>query len=314
MVCYFAVLLATIYLHGTYNAYVFGSFWRTGYSYWCSIPYDIAQLTFSMSYLGFNLEVLADDDMLSFWAFVIVIFAVAFRTLSRTAEGSSAISLSIKRSLGLGLFGLVPASLVHLIYFYPSSAFHVTTSAWLAANAGGALAIAVLPWNLRPVVRHLPTVLTGLALILAIGSFTGSYRAPHSRYAIAGKLAEATNATDTIITAIDPVYLSAWLPPSVTIIPISRRVEYASKFVTPRSINGVVTEVNDPFDHRNLKLLSAGAVEAVHTVAVQEDGTVKLPTHGRVLVDTSYLTSAEVAALKNGAAFKTLSQDLLQRE
>jgi len=41
-----------------YNAFVYGSPWRSGYNFWCPIPYDFPALTFSQSYLRRGLALL----------------------------------------------------------------------------------------------------------------------------------------------------------------------------------------------------------------------------------------------------------------
>jgi hypothetical protein len=92
------------------------------------------------------------------------------------------------------------------------------------------------------------------------------------RRLVADRVRQHTPANAIVISAIDPVYLErmAAAGSARRIVPISRRVEYASKLLAPRRIEHPNPPPADWHDHRAAGLARGGAQEAVQFVASEQ--------------------------------------------
>ena len=280
---------------GWYDAAVFGDPMRTGYHLWCPIPYDYPQLLLSVGYLVDNLPPLLASGA-PFVLLVAALGAVSLRARSLQAAPLGAICIAII------VAAVVPLQF-HLLYFYPWMPYFLFSSAILSPLAACALA-----WLVE---RALSTGVVLIAIVaLALGALgasaisrSGPYRqaAQSEQLAVLESVAERLRSerdTDVvIITGRNLAHVEA--ATGAIALPISRRVEYASKVLAPQrialgNISGIV-----PTDHRNIRLLKGGAVEAVEGTVLDDPGFVaKLLSKGMpVLLDITSLSTDERAAV-----------------
>jgi hypothetical protein len=242
----FPVALAVAAI-GVYNAHTFGQWSRTGYSYWCAVPYDYLWLTFSPAYIRANLASLATTRVAMSAA-----AGLAGALLLRSREPAALRRLAIFLALGAG-----PVEVAQLLYFAPGVRFHFLALAGLAILAGGAAGRCV-PARFH---RH-AWAPAALALPLAVW-IAGRPDPPSLRRVAAEAIAASTPRNAVIVTAIDAVFLDPYLMPGSDriIVPVARDVEYASKLITPRRISPLEPPPRSAIDHRAVALLRGGAID-----------------------------------------------------
>ncbi len=281
-----AVLLATL----GYQARTFGDPWRTGYHYWNSVPYDYAELAFSVRYVARNLAALGPWHM----ALPLLALALAIPWLARS------------RSTRLACLALVlaalPTSLFYLSYYYVDERFHLPLLAAGCILAPVALARALPAFPER-------TTWLGLVPLAALAFWPAPPQDPMpGRRSTANALARLLPEDAVVITAIDPVYLEPYLLRGTRrrVIPASRAVPYANVVAAPRRVDAPVPAPVDAFDKRCPGLLAGGAIDAVTLTAVENaDAIVALVRSGaRVYIDLTMegLTGAFATLQRAGLA------------
>jgi hypothetical protein len=257
-----ALLLAPMALlvvtTAVYNSHHFGAWWRTGYHYWCPIPYDFPSLTWSPRYFFDNVRLLG-------------LPAIAMAALA----GAAGLAILIVRhhpaarrvAVFLALAAL-PISVAHLYYFHREPRFHVMLIALCCVTAGAGIA-AILP----AAVRDRPwgavaaaACMLGFALLRPPVDRYGSFR---SRMDV---LAANVPAGGTIVTRADPVPLEPTVlrPGGRHWLPLWRRQNYAGHAVAPRPIAlPPGTSVTWPGIHRQAPVMAAGARDAVPWTALE---------------------------------------------
>lgn len=274
---------------GWYNLRTFGDWMRTGYQYWCAVPYDYPGLTFSPRYVGANLRSLVSARV----GLLIVGGTIGAWLLARSDR------VGLKRLGMFLLLGAGPIELVHLLYFASDVRFHFLALAVLAVVAGAGIGRSIprrfdrLAW--LPAALALP-----LAARIAVLPDPPSFRR-----VVARAIADNTPANAVIVTAIDAVFLD----PDVVqgsdrlIVPADRHVEYASKLIVKRRVARLVPPPRSPVDHRALALLRAGAIDPFpYTAADAPDRIAAFIRAGRpVYVDHSYTGRTGVWTCANPA-------------
>jgi hypothetical protein len=133
-----------------------------------------------------------------------------------------------RRALGYFALAAVPGSLLHLVYFYPETRFHIFVLA-LASILGGAAP------GRSPASRS-------AAASGRCRWFSRSRRSCRHGQALRRRCSASTRRRSretlpdaVVVTGIDPVFLEPYLvrDASHAIVPASRSVEYASKLVAP---------------------------------------------------------------------------------
>src|SRR5262245_4055895 len=182
-----AVFAATAW----YNAATFGSWQRTGYNYWCPVPYDFLSLTFGLRYLSRNLEQLLTAPRI---VALILSGIGAAVLLARNRAGA-------RQALTYLALAALPGTLLHLVYFYPEARFHlfVLALACVIGGAGfGSLAERAVHGRLWPIL-----LVIGLtALVPRFDPFMPPYRRM-----VADTLARETPPDAVIVSGLDPVFL-----------------------------------------------------------------------------------------------------------
>ncbi|MEI6515969.1 MAG: hypothetical protein WCO77_08325 [bacterium] len=289
-----------------YNQSTFGSF-RNGYQYWCPVPCDYINLTFSLAYIRHNVPVMLSSGIL-LWGSLIVLLWLFFR--NRTTDpvaGPRPSRAMAEFTVATG----VPLLAFHAIYFFPEERFYLPLLALLGTWAGALLGHC---FARIPVSR----VIGAQIVILAMAGLVRQLNAeppPFRRMGIEA-IRQKTPANAVIISALDPVYLDIMLGASGRkFIPLSRRVEYASKLVAPFRIS----HPNPPpvfwGDHRSRGMRAGGAREVIASTASESPSEIAqwLQQGVPVFLDTCYLTEVDemiLAKLKKEFDFKPKGESL----
>ena len=277
-----------------YNRATFGSPGRNGYHFWTPVPSDYPELTFSLHYVPTNLWVIEHTALP-------VILGVALLTwiILKTTSGKVALQDSRQRILRLLLFVVLttgPILVFHLLYFFPTDRFYLPLLAGMAILAGSMVGLAVGERWTRLIKVLLPAL-----LVLAVTYRLLTPEPAPARRVAADQIRQHTPTNAIIISAIDPVYLErmAAFGSSRRIVPLSRRVEYASKLLGPRRIDHPNPPPANWHDHRAPGLIRGGAPEAVRFVASEQiDSLAATCTSGTPLfLDASFVSRADIGVL-----------------
>jgi hypothetical protein len=148
--------------------------------------------------------------------------------------------------------------------------------------------------------RLLKLLLPALLLLAITYRVLTPEPAPGRRMA-ADQIRQETPANAIILSVIDPVYLErmAASGSSRRIVPLSRRVEYASKLLAPQRIDHPNPPPLNWHDHRAAGLLGGGAQEAVRFVASEQiDTLATMAAAGLpIFLDANYLAPPDAAVL-----------------
>jgi 4-amino-4-deoxy-L-arabinose transferase-like glycosyltransferase len=262
---------------GWYNAATFGNWLRSGYDYWCPVPYEVPGLTFGLRYLAQNLERLLVVPRVA-----VLLFGAAGAAwlLGRRREAAPP-------ALSYLALAALPGTLLHLVYFYPEARFHLFVLA-LASILGGAAIGSLADAALRGRLWPIPIVVVVAAFVPRVTPLPPPYR----RIA-AETMARETPKDAVIVSGLDPVFLSPYLlrDASRTIVPASRSIEYADKLVAPAPIGPLDPPARGPDDHRAPGLRRAGAVDPCPIVATEsrERLVAWLDEGRRVFIDAGFL-------------------------
>lgn len=288
-----------------YNARTFGSPFRSGYHFWCSVPYDYRPLTFSLRYLRRNVLILQEGEVP--WivgALAAVMTArLAVRYLSRFKIPAAPHEWRLVQFLFLGTGPLV---LFHLVYFFPEARLQLPAIVLLVILTGAAAG---------PLLRlPLPLLLIALPALLFGVSFwrLRNTEFPPLRRLIVDEIRQQTAPGAVIICATDPVYLEyminrGFTPPDISaedfwndtthrrVLPLSRGIDYADKLLTPVRIPHPNPAPAHWTEHRCAGLVAAGVRDAVPWVAQEQiDRLSDLIAGGvPVYLETATLTASD---------------------
>jgi hypothetical protein len=255
---------------------------------------DYPSLSFSLDYLRTNLWVLFHTALPA----LIGVAILAWIILKTTAR-KVAFQTSQQRLLQFVVFVALttgPILVFHLFYFFPTDRFHLPLLAGLAVIAGCLVGLLVGDrWT-----GLLKLLLPALLLLAIIYRLLTPEPAPPRRVA-ADQIRQQTPANAIILSGIDPVYLDrmAAVGSSRRIVPLSRRVEYASKLLASHRIDHPNPPPANWHDHRAAGLVRGGAQEAVRFVASEQvDRLAAMAAAGTpIFLDATYLASPDAALL-----------------
>ncbi len=249
-----------------YNVRIFGSPFRTGYHFWCPVPYEASRLLLSPRYLlpnlGVALYALALPVAVASIGALMLRISKAKPRISETSHGSEILP-PLRDCLSFVCSGVGLVSLLHLFYFFPASRFHLPLASCLAAAAGGLLGRAGSERMHRMSLPLLGVFVAGACAVrLAAPATIPSRRA-------AAVEASQIPPNSILISTLDPVYLDLFIPrqKQIRFVPLSRQVEYASKMIAPRPLAKFKWTPGAWHEHRSASLLEAGARDAVPLVA-----------------------------------------------
>jgi hypothetical protein len=261
--CLGAPMLIVAGLNLACNATFFGSPWRSGYRFWCSVPYDYSAMVMSLGYLTTNLQVLA----LQFWPVTIGLAIAGLLTWGRPdcQDPQSAEDSTAARALLLfAVISGVPIVAFYLLYFFPEARFYLGPLVLLTALTGGLIGM-----RLQRLPVAIPLLILGL---LCVGTWGWRAATPPKSPAVtrvaADQVLQHTPDNAWIISAFPPAYIEYMAGRQSTrrFIPASRNVEYASKLLVPQRIDAPNPPPETWYDHRCAGMLAAGAEEAVKVV------------------------------------------------
>ncbi len=288
------ILLFAI-LQMTYNFRAFGSLLRSGYQFWCPVPYDYPELTFGFSFVPLNFMAAWRSGLVALLAAVVIMILVVRKEARRDDQ-----SLQASRdALLFTLLAALPLSLFHMFYFFSDPRFFLPVTGPIAAVVG-AVGCATL---LRNSNRVAP-IAVGLALCLVLVLESMRPAAIPTRRLAVDSFDAILPKKALLISHIDPVYLDFFLNRDAerVVLPISRYVEYASKIAAPSRI-----ETPDPppvgeLDHRCPGLLNGGGVDIIGATVSEPAGLDAiddaLAAGIPVFVDATHLDPAELYLTK----------------
>jgi len=226
-----------------YNFYTFGSFFRTGYNFWCSFPYDYFSRVFSSKFILQNanpfFRSIAPGILLG--SFVLVLH----KSKAITCNFSTISKLYLKSILQFMALGIAPIVIIYLFYFFPAKRFYYPCASLFMVMIGSILSTCIKD-NYR---NLLICVLIILLLIISFMAFNRN-ETPFKRITV-DRILSNTPDNAIIISPIDPGYLEFFLSKKSgrLSIPLSRRVEYADKLVKNPVIQNPPPPPKDWRDH-----------------------------------------------------------------
>lgn len=254
-------LIPTIVLLGCYfifNSHFFDSPFRSGYSYWSSIPYDFPKLILNVSYLRNNI-----GPCINTLGLIIVLAGCSIKFYKRDP-------LADLLLLSFLLFGL-PLIVFHLFYFYSGAFFFLQSGTIVIPIVGAMLARMLSPYLTA---RSFSTAIALLFLVGCVQRFSVQLRinSSHTRQKLANEATSTIPSGSVLISGMDPLSfaLLSHGENEITIIPKSRNVEYASKFIVPMKPLGISADGIPPRNHRDKILLTAGAQEVLPLTALED--------------------------------------------
>ncbi len=267
-----AAAIATV----AYNATTFGSPFRNGYHFWTAVPSDYPWLTFSLAYAPPTLFGLLQTALPYFLA-----LSIAGWFFVRKSQKAAFVEAH-RPFQDLAVFVILtaaPITLFHIVYFFPTDRFHLPLMVGTAVLAASFVGLWVGERHARIWKLCLPVIL----VLAVVGRYTIGEPAPNRRLA-ADRIRALTPLDSIIISKIEPVYLDrlAARNSDRLIVPLSRRVEYASKVLVRKRIDHPEPPPRHYGDVRAEGLLRGGAEEAVPFVASEQLETlVEMATGGR---------------------------------
>ena len=248
--------LILVIISAYYNSSTFGNALRTGYHFWCPVPYDFPDLTFSLNYIPSNIKALETNGSLGYiLASIAIITIFSFKPSLSDKMKTLIWNTSLFAALAVG-----PIALFHLIYFFPSSRLFMPVISLLLVIA---VATVATPLRIRPK-SIMPIILQTLILVGFILFRTIIVQAPPPRRSAVDRVNNITPPDTLVITAIDPVYMEFMT--NRKILPISRNVEYASKITAKHKlILGIKPKHWADISRENL--LAAGGIDPVPVVS-----------------------------------------------
>ncbi|MBN8548962.1 MAG: glycosyltransferase family 39 protein [Deltaproteobacteria bacterium] len=297
-------------VQAVYQLAIFGSPLRSGYEFWVPWPYDFFSKVFSLNYLATNLATLSLHTPTVLF---VVLFLAGWPVL-REKQGAARLDReAFFRFFRLVGYFAVPLVALYLLYFYSTSRFYLPMSVALYALIGSFIGA-----FLGPIEKHRVPALVCL-LVIAAGAAGWRSSAPIDPPArrIAADIMARTTANDAlIVTGLDPVYLEPLVLRGTTrtVLPISRRIEYASKVVAWAPLYYREPYPQDLTTLPREYLLEAGGRDVVSSVALDGDDVVgtALASGRPVYIETSALEPGELKQFTDRFTMLEMGKGLFQ--
>jgi hypothetical protein len=204
---------------------------------------------------------------------------------------------SVKKAMGsvmeFIIITCIPMVVFHLFYFYAVPRFYLPTMSFLIILVGIMIGLGLHNVSHR--------ALTFTQLIIFVGVLILRFVFPDSpptRRIAAEQINHSTPENALVISAIDPAYLEFMTCKSSQrrILPISRRVEYASKLIACQKAIALDPKPTGWWDHRCEGLAKANAKEVIPYVAdgAEDRLSLALSDDVPIYLDTSYLTNEDM--------------------
>ena len=303
------VLLAS----NIFNWAVFGSPFRTGYHFWCPVPYDFMTLTFHPRYAMEYLPRLVREK--GFWLTMalLAVCAVWFRA-SRTARKEKLWSLprwtAWEASMAFALLQSAIIFVLYIVYFFYDKRMYLPILVMVLPPAASAAA-----HLLRMVLKKRQTacwVLAGTAVILQIvvmhnlNDYHKAIRAIPDDRAKLETLNAMLPGNAVLLSAFNPAVADKFFQHGTgrRIIPVNRIHEYADKIAAPQKVKVCDLPPRDAFDNLAPGLLSQPGCYLPFPYALSDDpaafeGIMKKNEHipFYFITGTNRLVPAEIQAV-----------------
>lgn len=261
--CFSALIIPVILVSAAtllYNNKTFGSPFRTGYNFWCPVPYDYTPLCISARYFMQNAKILILNTN-SIYALVAI--ATLIFVLKRPQNDQDSITKTGLTNLSdfacfAGL-SLIPLGLLHLFYFYSEARFYLPITASTVIFAGSMAGLLLSKIS----TKYSFFILLVASCLLIVLKFHQQPEKPVKRIS-ADNILLNTPPNAIIITAIEPAYFTLFPQTgSRYIMPLNRKIEYASKIIAPRKIADPKPYPTSCLDHRCSGLIAKGAIDPI---------------------------------------------------
>jgi 4-amino-4-deoxy-L-arabinose transferase-like glycosyltransferase len=277
------------------NFSLFGTPFRSGYQFWCPVPYDYTHLTFSLSHLPLNARAAWQSGLF----ILIPAVAILFLGLRRSARhGGSEVPAS-HDCLRFILLSAAPLSLFHFFYFFGDSRFFLPITGPLVVLAG-----AMLGALLQQVSSRIAVVAAAASLALVFVLGLSQPETEPTRRQTVDLLDNTLPKRALLISHTDPVYLDFFLnrEGERVVLPLSRDVEYASKIVAPVRIPMPDPPPAHARDHRCQGIRDGGGLDLLPAVASEPAGVeaidAALDTGIPVFLDATHLHPAQLSVIE----------------
>lgn len=241
-----------------YNYKTFGSGFRNGYQYWCSVPYDYPSLCFSFSYIKDNLRNIVSNVFFpavvcEILVIILAVFLYRKKKVEISDERKRLFTAEILFALMQGMILL----LLYLPYFFTdNSRFFMPVEALLTVPAVVAFELLLQKWKIL--------LRCGMILLLGLGIWeTATYRTYRLRSSAMIeelKLADKFLPEDAALISDNDCALFEYYFVKKTdrrYIPLSRGQEYLNKVIVPVSVGPLDPPPRSPSDHQTEALLRA---------------------------------------------------------
>jgi len=278
-----------------YNHSVFGTPFRSGYQFWCPVPYDYTHLTFGFSHFTQNTQAAWQSGLF----FLLPAVVILFLGLRRSAPHTDSEGTAVHDCLCFILLSAAPLTLFHSFYFFGDPRFFLPVTGPLAALAG-----AMLGALLRRVSSRMAVVAAASVLMLLLSLELSRPGTEPTRRHTVDLLNETLPKKALLISHTDPVYLDFFLNREAerVVLPLSRDVEYASKIVALEKIPTPDPPPADALDHRCQGILSGGGFDVLPAVASEPAGVeainAALDTGTPVFLDATHLNPAQLPVIE----------------
>lgn len=276
-----AVAGLTLYYQNLY----FGSPWRTGYQFWAAVPYDYPSQVFAAGFVPGNLACLATRTLLP---------ALPLMLVFVWRNGAELFGANFDAARRMVLFTTVagaPCVVFYLLYFFEAARFYLPLEAMAVVLYGAVFGALVLRVGVMPewMVKLVPA-----ALLCATAHMPAQHLG--QRHALMRAIQSHTPADATVIITFDPLYARVidGFDTGRTYLPLSRRVEYASKLIAWKKPERA--DSDRPWTVPSLReLQSAGAKYAVSDVALEIPGDLvrRLASGTRIFLVTKFPYSSD---------------------
>lgn len=278
------------------NQRIFADALRSGYNLWVAVPYDYIGRTFSLEFLGANLDALVKDPV--FLAFAVI----GLCPLSRQVRSRLGLDTRESRAVVFVALALVPQAIVHLVYFYSTIRF------FLALEVMCGILVAC---RIASIVPKSFFSTTALCLVLMTGLVKSPEAISSMRSSTLEELRRLRDCAPTnalVVSTRHPILNEEFVVRGSAriLVPVSRHTESASKVLVWRKIEPPSGVVIDPRDHRAQWLLQKGAEEVYPYVAVERPGLLSeaLTSGVTVVLDKEGISSEDLQTLERDFTFQ----------
>ena len=242
-------------LNSIYNYRTFGDFFRNGYNYWASIPYDIFSLTFNFSYFANNLAIYLKNYG------IIVIFGSLIVLLFLLVKDKKTVA---NFNILIYLYSVIfPTLIIYLLYFYNDLRFLLGIQVTLICL------ITILISNNYKRTNFIFILFLIIGITLTFTNYISYQKFPLYNSFRSQILSKYLKPNSILISSIDEVYLNLRFKNlNLRIYSLDRYNEYASKMIARSKVKNFNGQ--DPFEHRIANASDYGLQEAIPILALEK--------------------------------------------